>query len=61
MNAEPALARIAGALSAAKLEAILIGNAAAALRDTVRRLLALPMERRTRFLRRRLPGGGSAL
>lgn len=32
-----------------------------ALRDQIRRLLAVPMERRTHFLRRRLPGGGSAL
>lgn len=32
-----------------------------ALREQIRRLLALPMERRTHFLRVRLPGGGSAL
>ena len=32
-----------------------------ALDDQIRRLLALPMERRTHFLRVRLPGGGSAL
>jgi hypothetical protein len=32
-----------------------------ALVEQIRRLLALPMERRTHFLRRRLPGGGSAL
>lgn len=32
-----------------------------ALRDQIRRLLALPMNRRTNFLRVRLPGGGSAL
>jgi hypothetical protein len=29
--------------------------------EQIRRLLALPMERRTHFLRVRLPGGGSAL
>jgi hypothetical protein len=27
----------------------------------IRRLLALPMDRRTHFLRKRLPNGGSAL
>jgi hypothetical protein len=31
------------------------------LRDQILRLLALPMSQRTHFLRRRLPGGGSAL
>jgi hypothetical protein len=31
------------------------------LRDQIRRLLALPMNQRTHFLRARLPGGGSAL
>jgi hypothetical protein len=32
-----------------------------ALLQQIRRLLALPMNRRTHFLRVRLPGGGSAL
>ena len=32
-----------------------------ALREQIRRLLALPMSARTHFLRRRLPTGGSAL
>ena len=32
-----------------------------ALREQIRRLLALPIEERTHFLRVRLPGGGSAL
>jgi hypothetical protein len=32
-----------------------------ALTDQIRRLLALPMNKRTNFLRVRLPGGGSAL
>ena len=32
-----------------------------ALRDRIRRLLALPMHKRTYFLRKRLPSGGSAL
>lgn len=31
------------------------------LRDLIERLLAKPMHERTHFLRRRLPGGGSAL
>jgi hypothetical protein len=31
------------------------------LREQIRRLLALPMDRRTNFLRVRLPGGGSTL
>jgi len=29
--------------------------------EQIRRLLALPMNRRTNFLRKRLPGGGSCL
>lgn len=29
--------------------------------EQIRKLLALPPEKRTNFLRRRLPGGGSAL
>jgi hypothetical protein len=32
-----------------------------AFREQIRRLLSLPMNRRTHFLRVRLPGGGSAL
>jgi hypothetical protein len=32
-----------------------------ALVDQIRRLLALPRSKRTHFLRKRLPGGGSAL
>ena len=32
-----------------------------ALLEQIRRLLALPMEQRMNFLRKRLPGGGSAL
>jgi hypothetical protein len=32
-----------------------------ALRDQIRRLLELPMNRRTHFLRVRLPGGGTSL
>jgi hypothetical protein len=31
------------------------------LREQIRRLLALPMEKRTHFLRARLPFGGSAI
>jgi hypothetical protein len=31
------------------------------LRELIRRRLALPIEKRTNFLRRRLPGGGSCL
>jgi len=31
------------------------------LKDMVRRRLALPLEKRTNFLRVRLPGGGSCL
>ena len=29
--------------------------------ERIRRLLALPMAKRTNFLRKRLPGGGSAV
>ena len=36
-------------------------ESARALVEQIRRLLALPPERRTHFLRRRLPNGGSAL
>ena len=32
-----------------------------AVRDQIRRLLALPMNKRTHFLRMRLPFGGSTL
>jgi len=32
-----------------------------ALREQIRRLLSLPMNKRTHFLRLRLPSGGSAL
>ncbi|NUQ11705.1 MAG: hypothetical protein HUU26_05150 [Gemmatimonadaceae bacterium] len=32
-----------------------------ALVEQIRRLLALPMEKRTNFLRKRRPGSGSAL
>lgn len=32
-----------------------------AVREQIRRLLSLPMNKRTHFLRVRLPGGGSAL
>jgi hypothetical protein len=32
-----------------------------ALVEQIRRLLALPPSKRTNFLRKRLPGGGSAL
>ncbi len=31
------------------------------LRDRIRRLLAVPMHKRTHFLRKRLPAGGSVL
>jgi hypothetical protein len=31
------------------------------MRELIERLLAMPMSKRTHFLRRRLPGGGSAL
>lgn len=31
------------------------------MRDLIRRRLALPIEKRTNFLRKRLPGGGSCL
>ncbi len=32
-----------------------------AIREQIRRLLSLPMHKRTHFLRTRLPGGGSSL
>jgi len=100
MNATPLLAQILGALHEHRLEAVLIGNAAAAihgapvttldfdfmfrdtptnmrklkavatdlraeserqLEDLIQRRLALPLEKRMNFLRKRLPGGGSCL
>jgi hypothetical protein len=42
-------------------DAALRREADRALRELIRRLLALPIEQRTHFLRVRLPGGGSAL
>ncbi|HWH69318.1 MAG TPA: hypothetical protein VNT26_08020 [Candidatus Sulfotelmatobacter sp.] len=36
-------------------------ESARALREQIRRLLALPMEKRMNFLRVRCPGGGSHL
>lgn len=113
MNAVPLLSTLLIALRKQRLEAVLIGNAAAALHgadrgrgtarltsaageevsmarrrgasmaartqtrkaalaalaresdrqldDLIRRRLALPLEKRANFLRRRLPGGGSCL
>jgi hypothetical protein len=47
--------------SRARTLAALRRESDAALLAQIRRLLALPMEERTHFLRVRLPGGGSAL
>jgi len=98
VDAAPLLSRLAGALERHGLEAVLIGNSAAAVhgapvttldfdfmfrtkkpsvtrkqkllalkkdsdraeRDMIRRLLALPPERRTHFLRRLIGVGGSS-
>ena len=49
------------AKSRARTLAALRKESEAALVAQIRRLLALPMEERTHFLRVRLPGGGSAL
>jgi hypothetical protein len=40
---------------------LLIKESEQALREQIRRLRRLPMNQRTHFLRRRLPGGGSCL
>jgi hypothetical protein len=44
----------------ARLKALKKANEQA-LNDQIRVLLALPMNKRTHFLRKRLPGGGSCL
>lgn len=44
----------------AQLEALKV-ESAIHLKELIARLLAKPMHERTHFLRRRLPGGGSAL
>lgn len=41
--------------------AALGGESQMQLQDLIRRRLALPLEERMNFLRRRLPGGGSCL
>lgn len=41
--------------------AALGGESQRQLQDLIRRRLALPLEERMNFLRRRLPGGGSCL
>ncbi|MBZ5623461.1 MAG: hypothetical protein LAQ69_32770 [Acidobacteriia bacterium] len=75
MDAAPVLSQIAALLDRHRLEAVMIGNAAAALQGTpvtkvklealqkesdlalrnqIRRLLVLPQEQRTHFLRKRV-------
>jgi hypothetical protein len=71
VNGTPLLTLLVDAMAAEKLEAILIGNAAAAIHgapvttldsgDIIRRRLALPIEKRMNFLRVRIPGGGAHL
>ena len=74
MDAAPLLKKIAKALHSARLEAIMKRkkDRKKQLKDLrkesdrnlikqIRRQLALPMNRRTHFLRKRLPGGGSCL
>lgn len=58
-------ARVVAALARQKLDVVLVGNAAAAMRaaavtELIRRRVALPIERRMNFPRK-LPGGGSCL
>lgn len=60
MDAAPVLKVIAKALHKARLEA-LKKESQRNLIEQIRRQLALPMNRRTHFLRKRLPGGGSCL
>jgi len=64
------LTTVAASLLAAKLEAVPIENAAAAIQEApvttlvlelIRRRLALPVEKRLNFLRVRRPGGSSYL
>ncbi len=47
--------------SRAEALASLRAESDAQLTDLIRRRLALPLEKRTFFLRKRLPGGGSCL
>ncbi|MFM7076032.1 MAG: hypothetical protein ACKO3G_08205 [Planctomycetaceae bacterium] len=49
------------ALRDARARAVLAEESDRQLDDLIRRRLALPVEARMNFLRRRLPGGGSAL
>jgi hypothetical protein len=59
-NDKPKRSRSAAARRRAALRA-LRAESELHLREQIRRLLALPMEERTHFLRVRLPGGGTAL
>jgi hypothetical protein len=45
----------------AEVLAALKADSEAQMLDLIRRRLALPIEKRTNFLRKRLPGGGSCL
>ena len=51
----------AGSRQRAKALAALEAESERQLEELIRRRLALPLEKRMNFLRRRLPGGGSAL
>ena len=59
-NPAPSPNRVPRVPRAAKLAA-LREDSELQMRDLIRRRLALPMEKRMNFLRRRLPGGGSCL